>query len=553
MRMECPEVFYTYEWAVAAARAFRSISSPLLVLVYDSNILCGIAALAVRAGLPGAASFLAGNSADYCDILSEPALRPKVIAAILAEITKLGIHALELANIPSHSETLRGLREMAQSRGFHVHQRPAYYCRLILFTTDEQRQRLVETIRNGSNEKRALKKIEKAGPVTLTHLSNDQVRSELKLIFSAQISRFLATERISPLVRSERRLLMAELATHLGEAGWLKVSRLEIAGRPAAWNFGFRFRESLFWYLPTFAMEYQDLSPGTCLLRLLIAESCCDRSLQRLDLGLGEEAYKERYANAVRATSYVQLSTSGLSHKRNIARYWVSRHVQRSSAAESTIRSLRGFGRDLRTRIRNTGLARTATHAMQRVFGYVRSSDEVLLFEAPTIDAKSDQDLTLTGLDWQQLADIALESADDPETLKYLMRCAARLRDGAASGFVLRTSDGHGRHVLWTCRYDGFHLAEIDYKLESPDPAAVMIFDCWTPPSQRGHGYYAQAIRLAAELLQREDKNAWIFSSTRNPNSLRGISKAGFVPRTRLVQKSWFGQAVVTQHPATER
>lgn len=551
MRMECPEVFYTYEWAGAAARAFRGLSSPLVLLVYDSEILCGIAALATRADAPGTASFLTGNSADYCDVLSEPALRSKVIAAILREIKRLGIHDLELANIPSHSATLRDLRAIARSRGFRVHQRPAYDCRLVVFVTDQQRKKLVETIRQGSTEKRALKRMERLGPLTLRHLSNDEVRTELRSIFSAQISRFLATERISPLVRPERRLLMAELTQRLGDAGWLKVSRLEIGGHPAAWNFGFRFCESLFWYLPTFAMEYQDLSPGSCLLRLLIEDSCSDPSLQRLDLGLGEEAYKERYANSMCATSYVQLSTSGLSHNRTLVRYWLSRRVQRSPVVESTVRGLRDFARDLRTRIRNTGLPKTATHAFWRVFRAIRSSDEVLLFEAPTMDAKSDRDLTLTALDWEGLANIAVESADDPETLKYLMRCAARLKEGAASGFVLRTPDGHARHVLWTRRYDGFHLSEVNNKLESPDPAAIMIFDCWTPLSQRGHGYYPQAVRLAAALLQRENKNVWIFSSTKNPGSLRGISKAGFVPRTCLVRKSWFGYAVVTSHPVT--
>lgn len=551
MRMERPEVFYTHEWAAAAARAFHGILSPLLLLVYHSDILCGIAPLATRPVSPGTALFLTASSADYCDIVSESALRPKVLDVLFREITKLGIHDLELANMPSSSTTLRDLSGIAKSHGFHFHQRPAYECPVILFSSDQQRKQLIEVARNRRHKKRDLR-IERLGPIRLAHLSVDQVQTELRLIFSAHISRFLATGRISPLVRPERRLLLAELARRLGEAGWLRVSRLEINGCPVAWHLGFRFRDSLFWYLPTFAMQYEDCSPGSYLFRLVIEDSCRDLSLQRLDLGLGEEAYKERYANAVCATSYVQLSRSGLGHKRNVVRYWLSQRVQRSPAAESTIRGLRDFGRNLWTRIRSTGLSRTAIHAFLRVFSYVRSSDEVLLFEAPATDAKSDQDLILAGLDWQQLADIAVESADDPETLKYLIRCAARLRHGAASGFVLRTQNGQARHVLWTCRYDGFHLSEINHKLESPDPAAVMIFDCWTPPSQRGHGYCAKAIRLAAVLLQREDKNAWTFSWTRNQNALRGISKAGFVPRTCLVRKSWFGHAVVTRHPASE-
>ncbi len=550
MRMECPEVFYTHEWAAAAARAFQGKLSPLLCLVYDSGTLCGIAALATREDSPGTASFLAGNSADYCDILSKPTLRVKVMAALLPEITKLGIHDLELANIPSNSATLKGLSGIAESLGFHLHQRPAYECRLIVFGTDLQRQNLFDTVHNGSREKRALKRIEKLGPGRLCHLPEGEVLAELTAIFSAQISRFLATGRVSPLVGPERRLLLAELTRRLGKAGWLKVSRLEIGGRPVAWNFGFQFRNSCFWYLPTFTLEYEDLSPGSHLLRLLIEECCSDPSLQRLDLGLGDEAYKDRYANASCPTSYVQLSRSRLAYGRNVVRYWSSRSIQRSPAAEGAFRRGRDISRGVRTRIRNTGLGQILSHAFRRASTYIRSSDEVLLFEAPRIDTASAPDLRLTPLDWQQIADIAMDSYDDPETLQYLMRCATRLRSGSTSGFVLLQPKAPARHILWIAPYDGFYLSEIKDKLEPSDPAAAMIFDCWTPSSHRGRGYYADALRLAAVQLQREQKVAWVFSSAGNHNSLGGILKAGFIHRFSLVRRSWLTRARVNRKPA---
>ena len=49
MRMERPEVFYTYQWALAAAIAFADIVRPLVCLVYDSDQLYGVAALATSA------------------------------------------------------------------------------------------------------------------------------------------------------------------------------------------------------------------------------------------------------------------------------------------------------------------------------------------------------------------------------------------------------------------------------------------------------------------------------------------------------------------------
>ena len=43
MQMERPEVFYTYEWALAASRAFSTVVQPLVFLVYDASQLCGVA------------------------------------------------------------------------------------------------------------------------------------------------------------------------------------------------------------------------------------------------------------------------------------------------------------------------------------------------------------------------------------------------------------------------------------------------------------------------------------------------------------------------------
>ena len=46
LRMERPEVFYTYEWAVAVQRAYGGTLKPLLFLAYEGESLVGLVALA---------------------------------------------------------------------------------------------------------------------------------------------------------------------------------------------------------------------------------------------------------------------------------------------------------------------------------------------------------------------------------------------------------------------------------------------------------------------------------------------------------------------------
>lgn len=548
--MEIPEVFYTHQWALALSRAFSETISPLLLLVHDRNHLCGVASLATLPGRSDRAFFLAGSSADYCDVLSEPELRAEVLTVVVSEIWRLGICRIELANIPTDSATSQQLRTIAGRHGYYFHQRLAYECPQIRLGGEQQRQQLLEAVRKRKDKKRDLR-IEKLGPVRLAQVPANKVQAELNSICSAQIARFLATQRISPLVRSERRSLLAELTRRLGDADWLKVSRLEIGGRPAAWHFGFCFHKSLFWYLPTFSMNYEDCSPGSHLFRLVIEDGIRNPSLERIDLGLGDEAYKGRYATDLRSTRFLRLSTSKLDHWVHLIRHRLSKNIQRSPHVDARLRQLRDLGRSLTTRIRRNGLPAQAVHIFQSIWRKVHSCDKVLLFEAPMMEQKPSEEASLSALDWQQLADAAIENADDLETLDYLKRSASRLRAGGSHGYVLR-QEGRARHFLWTSHFDGFQIPDVKYRLQSSDPTAAIIFDSWTPPAERGLGGFSLAIRKAAAQLQQENKQVWIFTGATDEYSLRGILEAGFVHRFSLMRKTWLTYGDVKRIPATE-
>ena len=97
-RMECPEVFYTYEWARAVVHAYADSLRPWLLLVHEGTELLGVAALAID--LTGRARFLCGTTADYCDLVSDPKDRSMLVEVALTELCKAGIHDIVLANLP---------------------------------------------------------------------------------------------------------------------------------------------------------------------------------------------------------------------------------------------------------------------------------------------------------------------------------------------------------------------------------------------------------------------------------------------------------------------
>lgn len=551
LAMDTPEVFLTYQWALAASRGFQQELSTRLFLMHDAEQLVGVAALAIDPQAPCAAFFLTSSTADYCDIVSAPADRKAVLMALLGEIQKLGFSDLVLANVPANSATLKELPSVAGSRHFYLASRSAYNCGVVQLGGEEDRETLLRTLANKGREKRALKKLTTLGAVKVIHLTEpEQIGVSIESIISAQISRFLASDRVSPLVGSERRNFLSKLSELLSESGWLKISQLEIDGKPVAWNYGFRFGGSWFWYLPTFQPEFEHVSPGSCLLRLLVEEGARDASLRWLDLGLGDEPYKERYANTVRQTRYVHLSHSLARHVATLGRQMLNIGVTRFPAVGNKLRDARTFCQSVAKYVHEAGFAGTARQSARRAARFVASTDEVLFFEGPDVQGPSAPVAQLLPLTREHLVAASICSAGDAETLRYLMRCARRLKTGA-TGFLLQNEEGRPIHFLWIGDYDGFRLAEIDHTLEPSAPNASMIFDCWTPIAHRGRGYYATAIRLAATKLQHEGRDPWIFGAANNVPSLQGILRAGFNYRFSLIRRTRLNRATVTRRDTT--
>ena len=98
-------------------------------------------------------------------------------------------------------------------------------------------------------------------------------RALLKLTLRA----FSPVRRTSNLAAVERQDFLAALAELLSSAGWLVLTRLLVGDEPVAWNYGFQFAGSWFYYQPTFDARWRQYSPGFCLLTKMV-EQACDRS-----------------------------------------------------------------------------------------------------------------------------------------------------------------------------------------------------------------------------------------------------------------------------------
>jgi CelD/BcsL family acetyltransferase involved in cellulose biosynthesis len=342
LRMERPEVFYTYEWALAVQTAYHASLKPLLFLGYEGDDLVGVAPLALDAAQQNI-SLLAGTTADYCDFLSSPQMRDEFIGAVFGELRKMGANFLALANLPEDSATPAAICAGARRNNFHFYVRRAYLCAQVDIGYGAQRQQLKAALTGKKRLRRYLREMEREGPVTFIDLkSYELIKAALPGFADAHVARFKATHRVSSLSTRERLVFLEELARRFSETGVVTLSLLMIAERPVAWNYGFQFHGSWFWYQPTFDGAQEQNSPGYCLLSRIVTEACDMQEMKVVDLGLGAEGYKERFGNSTRQTLYVTVTKSWRRHLREVARFRAASLVKRWPKVESVVRRMRG-------------------------------------------------------------------------------------------------------------------------------------------------------------------------------------------------------------------
>ena len=536
--MECPQVFYTWEWAKAVCTAYSDLQL-LLFVAYREGSLVGIAALNLS-GTADRVSFLTSTTADYCDFVSTPGDRAQFVRLTTSALCAMGIKDFKFANLPADSASNFAFASAADESKLFTFSRLAYLCAQLDLNLPHAREKAVKSAR--PQAKRKQKALRASG---LTGIVHGKKWGEFALNFAryseAHVGRFLAENKISNLIRKRRRDFLEELGKLLDQRGWLALSTVDLNGEPIAWNYGMRFCGTWFWYQPAFDSNWSSLSPGTYLLNEIILAASQDSVCHTIDLGLGKEGYKSRYANSGRETRHISASHSRYVIAREVCRYHLATLLKKSPRLEAGTRKFVSRVRSLGTR-----KARLAGYSLARLWQVFFGNSKVVFFECSHVGSRRDggpdsvSHVRLQPISLESLAFAAMKYEMDEETLAYLLRCAHRLHCGEATGFALTDGDGVPLHLCWVAPFQGFWISELRRKLEQPAPDSVLIFDCWTPVALREQGNYTRSLSLVAEAALNSGKRPWIFSASGNSSSIRGIERSGFVARFSITHKKKF-------------
>jgi hypothetical protein len=146
---------------------------------------------------------------------------------VLKELLRSRIQTFQLANLPADSLSLPALRAAAQQLGIHIFDRLGYQCAQINLGTGEGRAQL----RHALDKKKMFRREtsifcdEMRQYVLSVSVRHWVLERRFQNFMKRMLLVFLPTQRISNLVRSERRHFLAELAERLAEADSFVLTR----------------------------------------------------------------------------------------------------------------------------------------------------------------------------------------------------------------------------------------------------------------------------------------------------------------------------------------
>lgn len=145
------------------------------------------------------------------------------------------------------------------------------------------------------------------GALEVQHFQDSAtILPQLPEFFAQHIARRAITEQPSIFLKPEQRAFYERLTPDVARHGWLRFTRVSWNGRPMAFHLGLCYRGRYLYAIPTFDVELSEHWPGEVLMRQLLLAAIAEGA-KTFDFGIGDEAYKYRYATGV-----PQLRTWGL-------------------------------------------------------------------------------------------------------------------------------------------------------------------------------------------------------------------------------------------------
>lgn len=287
---EIKSVFLTKAWLASWWRVFGR-GKLLLVIAFENEVPIALAPLFADSGM---LYFVGSGGSDYLDFIGNIS-NVHVLKAML-ELAKNKVDdfvGFRFYHIPEKSNTVKQLKNVSVTIDLTF-----FYEGEMVAPALDLKQNFDKVI-NKKSLKRHCNYFTREGDLEIKHLGKtEEILSCLDVFFQQHISRWEVTPYPSLFNDSSQCDFYRDLSITGVEAGWLRFTSVYWNKKPIAFHFGFSYRGVYLWYKPSFDINLAKRSPGEVLLRQLFYAANTE-NIEVFDFGLGDEAFKSRFANRV--------------------------------------------------------------------------------------------------------------------------------------------------------------------------------------------------------------------------------------------------------------
>ena len=286
-------VFLTWQWQRSWWECFGRGKLLLLAARRDGDIV----ALAPFFTESGMIYFVGAGGSDYLDFVGDIS-EPEVLDALLGTAQRQvpDFIGFVFHHVSEQSRTGRLLGDAAGRLGLKIFDEGGWPAPALELAAQPV------AARDAVNKKSLVRHerfFARDDTLKVSHLTrSEEILPHLEGFFAQHRARWAATPYPSLFCDDAQRRFYRSLTPAAADAGWLRFTQVEWQGRSIAYHFGFCYRGSFMWYKPTFAIDLARHSPGEVLLRQLLLAAIAENA-SAFDFGLGDEAFKSRFATRV--------------------------------------------------------------------------------------------------------------------------------------------------------------------------------------------------------------------------------------------------------------
>lgn len=289
------EVFTSFPWAQAWWEAYGDAHDLVALVVFRSPRPAAIFPLVRRGSriLP-----LGWSRNDYWDFLCEPGFAGEALRAAISFLdASVGRWSrLVLSNVPEPSHAALAAIEMQRTKPRRIRVQPGNRCSSARRLPEDPE--VFDRLTRNKHLLRKEKRLAKHGPVESFCLEDrDAIRAELPEFFRQHIERWSRVAGASTFTDAANRQFYERLVEHLDPRSTLRFLVLRAGAVPVAHHLGFEVDGRFLCYKPAFDGRYAQCSPGEVMFRRVF-DYVKSRSLEECDFTIGEESFKERFANS---------------------------------------------------------------------------------------------------------------------------------------------------------------------------------------------------------------------------------------------------------------